>query len=109
MIFYTNRFVTEGFAGCARGPFIFIRPQYMTDVGLREHEKVHRRQWLRTLGLHSFLYLLVPKYRLASEVEAYKEQLRYNPGRAELYAVFISTKYKLPIAQDAALRLLMEP
>lgn len=109
MIFYTDRFVPDGSAGCARGPAIFIRPQYKGDVGLLEHEKVHRWQWLRTLGIHSFLYLFFSEYRLAAEVEAYKEQARHYPDdRLPLFAVFISRNYRLAISPDDALRLLME-
>lgn len=103
MIFFTNFGVGDGFAGCARGPFIFIRPQYRYDEGLIAHEKVHRWQWLRTFGLHSFLYLLSDEYKLRAEVEAYREQLKYSPGRELLFAGFIAGKYGLSISYaDAA-------
>ena len=108
MIFYTNRFVPKGFAGCARGPIIFIRPEYRHDKGLLSHEKVHRKQWLRTLGLHSLLYLFVPEYRLAAEVEAYKVQMKHNPENARLFARYIATKYRLDITADSAMKLLLE-
>ena len=47
MVVYANRFVKAGFAGCTKGPVIFIRPEYRSDRGLLEHERVHARQWLR--------------------------------------------------------------
>lgn len=106
-VFYTNRFVPERAAGCARGPFIFIRPEYKSDIGLLEHEKIHVRQWCRTIGLHSFLYLFSKQYRLKSEVEAYREQLKYSPREADLYALFISTNYNINIDKDAAKKLLL--
>ena len=90
MIFYTNRFVPEGSAGCARGPVILIRPEYRYDKGLLAHEQVHTYQWWRTLGLHSFLYLFSKRYRLKAEVEAYREQLKYRPDCLEKYATWLS-------------------
>ena len=106
MIFYTNRFVPKGAAGCARGPIIFIRPEYRNDAGLLAHEKTHRAQWFLTFGLHSFLYLLAERYRLWSEVEAYKVQLEHSPGREDLFAKFIAEDYDLDITQAEALELL---
>lgn len=107
MVFYTNRFIPERAAGCARGPLIFIRPEYKNDIGLLKHEKVHVKQWYRTIGLHSFLYLLSEKYRLKSEVEAYKKQLEYSPREADLYALFISNNYNINIEKDEAKKLLL--
>ena len=88
MIFYTNRFIPTGSAGCARGPVILIRPEYRYDKGLEAHERVHTYQWWHTLGLHSFLYLFSKRYRLRAEIGAYKEQLKWPP------AVNDSDRYK---------------
>lgn len=108
MIFYTDRFVPEGSAGCARGPLIFIRPAYMHDMGLIEHERQHVRQWLRTVGLHSILYLASKEYRLKAEVEAYREQLRHYPDdRSLVFAGFLAEKYDLEISVEEAHRLLV--
>ena len=100
MVFYTDRFIPKGRAGCARGPVIFIRPKYKDDIGLLKHEKVHRWQWIFTLSIHSFLYLLVKRYRLWSEVMAYKKQLQYPPANGRdsyrrKYAHYIATNYGL--------------
>lgn len=109
LTFYTDRFVAKGAAGCARGPLIFIRPQYKDDRGLLEHEKVHRWQWLRTLTLSSWLYKFVPEYRLHAEVEAYKEQAKwYEDDRLPKFAGFISRNYDLKISVENALKLLKE-
>lgn len=98
MVFYSDRFVPKDSAACARGPFIFIRPQYRANVGLLEHERVHVRQWYRTLGIHSFLYLLSKRYRLNAEVEAYRAQARYYADdRRPLFARFICDKYRLSV------------
>jgi hypothetical protein len=106
MIFYTNRFVPKGAAGCARGPVILIRPEYKGDAGLLAHEKIHRLQWFLTFGLHSILYLLFDFYKLQSEVEAYKVQMQYTQGKTELFAKFIAEDYDLDITQAEALELL---
>lgn len=104
MIIYTARFVQQGFAATTRGPLVFIRPEYRQDIGLLEHERVHVRQWLRTLGLHSLLYAVSKTYRLSAEVEAYREQSRHYPDdRLPLFARAIAEKYGLDISADAAL------
>lgn len=107
IIFYTDKFVPTNSAGCARGPIIFIKPKYKDDVGLLEHEKVHVRQWLRTCTLHTYLYLLSKKYRLKSEVEAYKAQLKYAPKSTDLFATYLSRDYNLSITKEEAKKLLI--
>lgn len=109
LTFYTDRFIPKGSAGCARGPLIFIRPKYLDDLGILAHERLPRWQWIRTLSLHSWLYLLVPEYRLACEVDCYKEQAKwYSDDRLPLFAGFISRDYNLNISELAALALLRE-
>lgn len=104
MVFYTARFVQPGFAATTRGPLIFIRPEYRQDIGLLEHERVHVRQWLRTLGTHGIWYALSKAYRLRSEAEAYREQARHYPDdRRPLFAEFIAYNYDLDITPEAAL------
>ena len=106
MTFYTNRLIPEGFAGCARGPFIFIRPEFKDDKGLLAHERTHVKQWVRTLGLHSLLYVLSSKYKLNCEIEAYKKQLEFSPNNKDLFAYFISVNYGLDITKEEAYKLL---
>lgn len=107
IVIYTDRFVPDGSAGCARGPLIFIRPEYADDRGLLEHEKIHVLQWLRTCGLHSLLYLCSKSYRLKSEVEAYRKQLNYCPDdKRALFAKFIAEDYRLSVSESEAFDLL---
>lgn len=107
IVFYTDRWIKPAFAGCARGPLIFIRPQYRGDAGLLAHERVHVRQWLQTLSLHSFLYLLVPAYKLWAEAQAYRAQAAcYPDDRRPAFAQMIATRYGLDVTPAAALVLL---
>lgn len=54
----------------------------------------------------SLLYpSLLPRYKLAAEVEAYAVQLRYG-GDVEQFATFIATRYGLDISIVAARALL---
>jgi hypothetical protein len=98
----------EGTGGYAKAWFIRLRPKYREDKGILEHEKCHVRQWFFTLGSHSLLYLLVKPYRLWAEVQAYREQLDWPPALLDrpkyldLYAGFISTRYKLDITKEEA-------
>jgi hypothetical protein len=101
MTFYTGRFIPERFAGYAIGPIILLRPQYIGDRGLLEHEKVHVRQfwnprwWFRS--------------KLDKEVAAYREQLKWSPGNESRFAGFIATRYGLNISVINAEKLLREP
>lgn len=108
-VIYTNNIIPDKFAGLTLGPFIFIRPSHKDDKGLLEHEKVHVRQFWRTLGLFGIAYLLSKKYRLKYELEAYKEQLKYYAtDKKQLFAQHLATKYNLDITQEEALKLLSE-
>jgi hypothetical protein len=103
MIFYTNNFIPKNFAGYTRGPFIFIRPSHRADAGLLAHEKVHVRQWLRTLTLHPLIYALSDGYKLKCEVEAYREQSRYySDDRTLLFAEYLANNYGFNITVDQA-------
>ena len=104
MIFYTTRFIKKPHAGTTYGPFIFIKPEYKDDRGLLEHEKEHVKQWLFSIGLHSILYLFSKRYRLWSEVQCYRAQLKHSPGREELFASFIADRYDLDITKEEALK-----
>ena len=110
MIFYTNRLIPKGAAACARGPFIFIRLEYRGDKGLLAHERVHVWQAIRGLFIvHALCYLLSGRYKLACEVEAYREQSNhYADDRLPLFARFIAERYGLNISADRALKLLRE-
>lgn len=109
LVFYTKRFIDSNHSGKAIGPVIFIDPAMKEDRGLLEHELVHRKQWLRLPMIHGLLYRFSRHYRLQSEVEAYREQLKYYPtDQSMLFAKFISEKYDLDISQKEALIQLYE-
>ena len=107
-VFFSDLFMPKRFAGYTVGPLIFIRPSHRDDVGLLAHERVHVRQWLRSLGLlHSLRYLLSDSYKLACEVEAYQAQAAcYPDDRLPLFAGYIAKDYSLSITQADALKLL---
>lgn len=108
-LFYTDRFIPEKYGGRAIGPIILIRPRFIGDIGILEHEKVHVRQFWSSLGLFGIPYFLSKKYRLKYELEAYKVQLKYyEVDKKALFAHFLATKYNLDITQEEALKLLSE-
>lgn len=98
LLFYTDKYVPEPFAGKQRWFCIFIRPQYCADRGLLEHEKVHVSQWWR------FWKRLT---KLEREVEAYREQAKwYDSDKIPMFAMFIATRYGLNITAVDAEKLL---
>ncbi len=107
MIFYTNHFIPVPHAACARGPFIFIRPEHKDDEGLRAHEQTHVDQFWSLPIIHGLLYLLSKKYRLRCEVAAYREQLKFSPESAPAFARLLSRNYNLDVTEAAALELLI--
>ena len=93
-------------AGYSRAWFIGIRPAYKDDKGLLEHEKVHVKQFWRTLGFHGLLYLLSKRYRLNAEVEAFKVQMEYAEDKEAArgsFALRLATNYHLDITVSEAL------
>lgn len=103
MIFYTDKFVPEKAAAVTTMFLTFIRPKYKDDIGIHEHEKVHRKQFYRTLGVHTLLYIFFDNYKLKSEIEAYQKQLEFPPAIYDYekyvnkYAKMISTGYGLNV------------
>jgi hypothetical protein len=100
LTFITDR-LPPGTGGSANGFVIRIRPKYAQDAGIKAHELEHVRQWWVTLGLHSLLYLFFKRYRLWSEIRAYRVQLSFeaDPQRKaykrELFRKWIAEEYKL--------------
>jgi len=108
---FTGDNIPTGSAGYAKAWFIRIRPEYEDDKALLEHEKTHVWQFWRTLGFHSLMYLLIKRYRLASEVEAFRVQLTFcNEWDKEInrqkFAERIATKYGIKISVEDAYKLL---
>lgn len=92
------------------GPLVLVRQKYILrgDEGIIRHELEHVKQWWRSLGAHGPLYLFVRRYRLWSEVEAYRAQMAFPDGkggalRIEKAAQYLSEGYGLGINPDEAL------
>lgn len=100
LVFYTDRFIKPWAAATTYGPIICIRPEHKGDEGLLQHEKVHVRQWYRTLGLHGILYTISKKYRLSSEIEAYAVSLKYYPSSLDHYAKVVAENYGVGVGVD---------
>ena len=110
IILFTNKFISDRFAGYNYGIINIIRPDYQRDEGLITHELTHTKQFYRTLGLSEILRLFskIPclkkigyYYIFKYECEAYAEQLKKYSTKnldknLELFAFFVSTKYGLP-------------
>ena len=94
--------------GRAIGPFIQIRKVYKNDYGLYQHELEHVKQaFLGLFIIHGLLYLFSSKYKLWSEVQAFKKQASYyEDDRIPLFALAIATRYKLDVSVAEAERLL---
>ncbi len=111
---YTDR-LPDGVGGCANGPLIRIRPKYREDVGIHEHELEHVRQWWITLGVHSLLYLLVRRYRLWAEVQAYRAQMEHRDRHGGYLTIeaaaarLANPRYRLGLTVDQAAAALLVP
>ena len=108
MILYQKWGVSPGAKATTRGFVIFVDPDFKDDPGLIPHEQVHVDQFLRTFGLHVFLYRFNKAYRFKSEVEAYREQLQHYPlaeypQRLDDYATFLSEHYGLGVTKEQAI------
>jgi len=108
LTFYVDKFREPWVGGTAQGPVIRILKKYKNDKGLYQHELMHVKQWFMTLGLHSFLYKFSEKYRLWSEVSAYKVQLKHSrSGLATHFARMIAGRYDIDIDPHEAYKLLI--
>jgi hypothetical protein len=104
-VFYTDRFIPERYDAINLFFVILIRPEFKDDKALLEHERVHTRQVLRTFGLHIIMYHASKKWRLKSELEAYKVSVKYGMP-IDHAALLISNNYDLEISPtNAALML----
>ena len=102
LIIYTD-LMPDRFSGYTLGPMVLIRPSKRHDVGLLQHELMHVKQFWRTWGLFGIPYLLSRTRRFEYEVEAYREQLKYSPGREAVFARFLARNYDLDMTESQAL------
>jgi hypothetical protein len=104
--FYTNKFLSkllvgERFAAKTYGLFILIKDEYKSDSGLLEHEKTHVKQFWKNPLFFGLRYLLSKDFRLKTEVEAYKVQMKYSkPGSELIFAKYIINKYNLGLTYE---------
>jgi len=106
-VFYVDT-LPKTFGGMAIGPVILILERLRDDEGICQHELMHVRQWLWTLGMLPILYYFIPQFKLWCEVQAYRKQLQYYADdRSWRFAGFIATKYSLNITQAEAHALLL--
>lgn len=96
LIFYTDDLPSD-VNGRAGGVVVRIRPKYLKDAGLREHELAHVELFWLTLGLHVLVKRLSRRYRIWNEARAYRRQMLYR----DLHGSFMSL-------DDAAARLASE-
>lgn len=104
MIIYTD-FMPLRFDGFNLGLITLIRPSLKDDIGIHVHESVHRKQFIRNPFMGLF-YIFSKKHKLKYELEAYREQLRFEPGAESLFAYFLANNYGLDITKEEALKLL---
>lgn len=110
MVIFTDLFVPKEFDGYTYLCFALIRPQYKNDKGLIEHEKTHVKQFWKAPFIHGLLYRFSDVYRLKSEVEAYRAQIKVeaNPN-VYRYATMLSKNYGLKLTVNDAKELLEKP
>lgn len=103
MLIKSKLFVPKGFAAITIGFLIFIRPEFIDNQMVIEHENIHVKQFKRN-PLMPLLYLLSCKYRIKYEVEAYKNDIAL--GVDVLSCARALTMYKCNLTLDEAVRLL---
>lgn len=137
MVFYTNRFISDGMAGAARGPVITIRLEYKNDIPLLRHELEHVKQWymfftpLALVSVGAFFYLdlsasdlfgligfsiatfpllsrFVHPIRLWAESSAYAVQVKAGADIDRISEVLSSKHYDLGISAMEAKKAILK-
>lgn len=110
IIKYTNKDIPAIYGGISRGIVIKIKPKYLNDKGLLEHELTHIKQFYKAFPFHGLFYKFIRAYRLKSELEAYKKQIEYLTKKEDIdiFANRLSLLYDLNITKEEALKLLKE-
>ena len=104
MIVSTN-LIPKGFSACSLWPFIFVRPEYRSDIAVIEHELVHYREQAWIMPIWVFLYLVSRKFRLAAEIRAYTHQIEMG-GLTREQAAHALLSYRLGISYGKAMQAL---
>lgn len=104
MIVSTN-LIPKGFSACSLWPFIFVRPEYRSDIAVIEHELVHYREQAWIMPIWVFLYLVSRKFRLAAEVRAYTREVELG-GVTREQAAHALLSYRLGITLGKAMKVM---
>lgn len=110
--------------GVAKGPVVYMKTAKSENPALLAHELEHVRQWWRLPIIHNILMLVSSKYKLRSEIQAYRIQIEkrveshnltlaadieyYRTEYAKRYAGFLDEKYDIPVSYEQALNLLLD-
>lgn len=90
-------------AAISLGLFIVVSKDLKHDKTTIQHELVHCKQFYRTLGLHMILYSISDKYRLNSEIEAYRKTIEVagytEQSQSEWIVKSIYKDYELSITK----------
>ena len=82
----------------SKGMVIYIRPEDKGNIAILQHELTHCKQYWLSAGMNVFLYHYFDKFRLMYELEAFKEQIKYEnePEKARIEAaLLLSNHYSL--------------
>ncbi len=107
-----TRWLPGNIVGLSLGIAVLIDPRYFEDEPTLRHELIHCRQfWRNGLVIHFFRYWCSKPYRLAMEVEAFREELAWIPRehydhRLEAFATALTDSYGLKLAQNQARQLI---
>ena len=71
-----------------------------------QHELEHVKQWYITLALHPILYYFSKRYRLWSEVNAYKKSIKYGRSLKSCALGLTKKGYDLGLTFEEAEKLL---
>jgi hypothetical protein len=107
VLMFSTDSMPDWMGGVNYGPICKIRPKYFekNDIGIQEHEKMHAKQWYRSLFTMGIFYLLSDTSRFNYETEAYRVQLKcYGMTTPPDWMVeSIMTKYKLNVTKEQVL------
>jgi hypothetical protein len=105
-VIVATEFIPAGFDGITVWPFVFVRPARRADQPFIEHELVHYREMAWWSPVWWLLYLLVPAFRQATEVRAYRRQIALGGIAPATVAFYLSDRYRLDLSYASAMRLL---
>ena len=106
MIIYTDRFIPKRFDAVTVLFVVLVRPSHKNNKALHAHELKHIEQFQRN-WFSPVLYLFSKSHRQDYEVEAYRAQLKINPGGLDKFADMLAKNYRLDISVERA-RFLLE-